>query len=151
MTYEEIERWCEGLANDYTPYGPDRTMIIKDLKGRFLEVYKQGQIDAREGGELTPDELVVACRNIGVDLTCGFCASLFYTGGVDPGIKHGVKCSTLKDLDESFVSLMDRMIEVLHDVLDLDGTETGEVQDEAMNNAQDFYDMLTEIRSGETN
>lgn len=28
---------------------------------------------------LTDDELVVACNNIGYDLTCGACAELFYT------------------------------------------------------------------------
>jgi hypothetical protein len=31
-------------------------------------------------GTLTPDEAVVAARNVGVDLTCGECAALFYTG-----------------------------------------------------------------------
>jgi len=35
---------------------------------------------AREVGRLTWDELIVACRNIGYDLTCGACAGLFYTG-----------------------------------------------------------------------
>ncbi len=29
---------------------------------------------------LTHEELVVACRNIGFDLTCGACAGQFYTG-----------------------------------------------------------------------
>lgn len=29
---------------------------------------------------LTHDELAVACRNIGFDITCGSCASVFYTG-----------------------------------------------------------------------
>lgn len=32
------------------------------------------------GGDLTADELLMACRNIGHDITCGACASLFYTG-----------------------------------------------------------------------
>ena len=31
-------------------------------------------------GGLTHDELVVACKNIGWDLTCGSCASVFFTG-----------------------------------------------------------------------
>jgi hypothetical protein len=31
-------------------------------------------------GTLTPEEAVVAARNVGVDLTCGECAALFYTG-----------------------------------------------------------------------
>ena len=29
---------------------------------------------------LTDEQLVVACRNIGYDLTCGACAAVFYTG-----------------------------------------------------------------------
>jgi hypothetical protein len=29
---------------------------------------------------LTEKELVVACKNVGVDLTCGACAGVFYTG-----------------------------------------------------------------------
>ena len=31
-------------------------------------------------GALTAEELIVACKNIGFDLTCGRCAELFYTG-----------------------------------------------------------------------
>jgi guanosine-3',5'-bis(diphosphate) 3'-pyrophosphohydrolase len=31
-------------------------------------------------GGLTNDEIVVACRNVGVDLNCGACASNFFTG-----------------------------------------------------------------------
>ncbi len=41
---------------------------------------------------LTHEELVVACRNIGYDLTCGQCASVFYTGaGTYP---HDDTCGT---------------------------------------------------------
>ena len=29
---------------------------------------------------LTYEELIVACKNIGYDLTCGACAGVFYTG-----------------------------------------------------------------------
>lgn len=31
-------------------------------------------------GGLTHDEIMVACKNVGVDLTCGACAGVFYTG-----------------------------------------------------------------------
>ncbi len=31
-------------------------------------------------GALTAEELIIACKNIGFDLTCGRCAELFYTG-----------------------------------------------------------------------
>jgi hypothetical protein len=45
-------------------------------------------------GLLTHVELVAACRNIGFDLTCGQCASIFYTGvGVHP---HDEACATVR-------------------------------------------------------
>jgi hypothetical protein len=44
---------------------------------------------------LTHQELAIACRNIGLDLTCGACACLFYTGhgGV---YEHDATCKTDK-------------------------------------------------------
>lgn len=43
---------------------------------------------------LTHEQLVVACANIGYDLTCGQCASVFYTGtGIYP---HDETCKTPK-------------------------------------------------------
>lgn len=39
-------------------------------------------------GGLSHDELVVACKNIGFDLTCATCASVFYTGMSLPGDTH---------------------------------------------------------------
>jgi hypothetical protein len=41
---------------------------------------------------LTHEEMVVACRNIGFDLTCGACASLFYTGTAP--YAHDTSCQT---------------------------------------------------------
>lgn len=43
------------------------------------------------GGELTYQELVTACRNVGIDLTCGGCATAFYTGTNAP---HDTHCTT---------------------------------------------------------
>lgn len=34
----------------------------------------------KSGGDLNYEELVLACKNVGVDLTCGACAGIFYTG-----------------------------------------------------------------------
>lgn len=43
------------------------------------------------GGDLTHEELVAACKNIGYDLTCGACAAIFYTGVGLPGDVHTCK------------------------------------------------------------
>ena len=44
------------------------------------------------GGDLTHDEIVIACRNFGIDITCGNCAMLFYTGF--GGYPHDEHCKT---------------------------------------------------------
>ncbi len=41
--------------------------------------------DGANAGALTAAELRTACRNVGVDLECGVCAAIFYTGGSDAG------------------------------------------------------------------
>lgn len=53
-----------------------------------------GEVSA---GTLTPEGAVIAARNVGVDLTCGECAALFYTGhpsvpGQPPA--HKLSCKT---------------------------------------------------------
>src|ERR1019366_9566605 len=51
------------------------------------------QLLKSSGGDLKFDQLVVACKNIGYDLTCGQCAAVFYTGwGNYP---HHKGCSTV--------------------------------------------------------
>lgn len=40
--------------------------------------------------DLTQAQLVKACANVGVDLTCGACAATFYTGAA-PGLAHTCK------------------------------------------------------------
>ncbi len=42
----------------------------------------------RAEGWLSQSNLVIACRNIGFDLTCGACAMLFYTGYTGPTARH---------------------------------------------------------------
>ena len=44
------------------------------------------------GGELTLAEMVCALKNIGFDLTCGQCASIFYTGSGT--YQHDATCQT---------------------------------------------------------
>ena len=41
------------------------------------------------------EKLVQACRNIGYDLTCGHCATVFFTGVGVPG-SHEPQCSTIR-------------------------------------------------------
>ena len=53
-----------------------------------------GKVRDFSGGGLTFDELVAALRNLGFDLTCGHCASVFYTGSaLEP---HDDSCQTRK-------------------------------------------------------
>jgi len=42
---------------------------------------------AKPSNGLTHEEIVVACRNVGIDLECGACAAQFYTGSA-PGLTH---------------------------------------------------------------
>ena len=49
------------------------------------------------------DQLVVACKNIGYDLTCGQCAAVFYTGwGNYP---HSENCSTVALQNDQITAL----------------------------------------------
>jgi hypothetical protein len=54
------------------------------------------------GGDLTFDQIVAACENIGYDLTCGRCAEVFYTGGSgaphDEGCKARTECEAANRL-----------------------------------------------------
>lgn len=52
---------------------------------------------------LTHDQIIVAGRNFGIDLTCGGCASIFYTGWSED---HDETCqthSTIKSLRQDVV------------------------------------------------
>ncbi len=44
------------------------------------------------GGDLTGDEILRACRNMGIDLACGACMSVFYTGA-EHGVPHDEDCA----------------------------------------------------------
>lgn len=57
---------------------------------------------------LTYDQLVVACRNIGYNLTCGRCAEVFYTG--ISLAEHDAGCTSL-DIAKMFHARSGRRIE----------------------------------------
>ena len=65
---------------------PERRLIMVDTGEMWISA-NETMLDAirvnptRHGGDLKFSELVVACANVGVDLNCGTCASVFYTGG----------------------------------------------------------------------
>lgn len=46
------------------------------------------------GGELSFPEMAMALKNIGFDLTCGQCASRFYTGSGTNNFDHDATCHT---------------------------------------------------------
>jgi hypothetical protein len=61
---------------------------------------------------LTDDEVVIACENIGYDLTCGACAERFFTGG-SWGSEHDEGCATLPALkirNEVTITLVNKPI-----------------------------------------
>jgi hypothetical protein len=54
----------------------------------WLEGWRAG---AASGRGLTDDELRIALANVGVDITCGACAELFYTGHYNAKHTHARK------------------------------------------------------------
>lgn len=74
----------------------DLEVLLEDLResdgGRPMSAALIELALGRSRGGLTCDEILAACRNLGYDLTCGQCASVFYTGaGTCP---HDSSCST---------------------------------------------------------
>ena len=78
------------IAYRVTVKGPRRA--AREEAERDAEVYRRCLETPRSGDGLTHANLVVACRNIGFDLTCGACAALFYTGF--GGEEHEPTCNT---------------------------------------------------------
>jgi hypothetical protein len=46
---------------------------------------------------LSDEDAIIACGNIGYDLTCGACAERFFTGG-SWGTEHDEGCKTIPEL-----------------------------------------------------
>lgn len=45
--------------------------------------------------DLTHDQVVAACENFGIDLGCGHCASIFFTGATAEMGVHDIGCKTV--------------------------------------------------------
>lgn len=58
---------------------------------------------------LSHDEIIVACRNVGLNLECGGCAAVFYTGY---GAPHDENCSA----DKSTVEEKARVVRIVTDL-----------------------------------
>jgi hypothetical protein len=50
---------------------------------------------------LTHTEIEVACRNVGIDLSCGACATLFYTGTDAEDLSHSTNCPRQEQLHKN--------------------------------------------------
>ncbi len=100
MAKNTIDRWRVGRTSGKTIYRDEESVGRADTR----EVAKM-LVDAANAAEIRPpvsplakhltyEEIEQACRNVGLDLRCGSCACLFFTGfgGYDhmPGCKSNV-------------------------------------------------------------
>lgn len=79
-----LERAENGAAVEWQGSPRDLLALIRhDIEsGAHVrdDTFKSVQNLNEGAGGLTYDQIVVACRNVGVDLRCGACAGVFYTG-----------------------------------------------------------------------
>jgi hypothetical protein len=65
----------EKIAND------KRAMLVRENTALRNEIASEGvDKDWKKATKFTIEQIVRACRNVGIDLDCGACASLFFTG-----------------------------------------------------------------------
>lgn len=72
---EEIA-WHDYCGVEFSTVEADGTVVPLEVLAEFV---KRSQENQPPQG-MTFEEIEVACRNIGYDLSCGTCASVFYTG-----------------------------------------------------------------------
>lgn len=104
--YPLVEKWIDAFGEDDGLDNPLwdalRQAVHNEVKaaldsaklvpGRLPLKNSKGEVRDFSGGGLTFDELAIALRNLGFDLTCGHCAGVFYTGSaVEP---HDNTCQT---------------------------------------------------------
>lgn len=70
---------------------------------------KQSKTTEMGSGGLTYEQIQVACKNIGHDLSCGACAAIFFTGVGLPWDKHSCDKSKEKSAAETMGALMRRI------------------------------------------
>lgn len=76
------DRICTGCGAT----GPTKPFSCSDVSMRLCASCAPRLGDASPG--LTEAQLITACLNVGVDITCGACAMLFYTGFTGPTSRH---------------------------------------------------------------
>ena len=83
--HEEMLQALRRLENEYCSASVRNDVMAKVMarieelrEAVVLEIERRAPVNMASG--LTDAELVIACRNIGFDLTCGACAGRFYTG-----------------------------------------------------------------------
>lgn len=65
-----------------------KTLTKGEIRESFIGDTPMAIENRRDG--LSHEEIIVACRNVGLNLECGGCASVFYTGTDAP---HDENCS----------------------------------------------------------
>lgn len=86
--------WCHCKRE-----GKDPKEALNGL-AQLMKAFGRGM---QASGGLSHAELLLACNNIGYDLSCGACASVFYTGMGLPGDTHTCRQSMGKKLEELVV------------------------------------------------
>ncbi len=85
LTWDEATK--TSCANRNIATGEELTEDYAQFDALFAS-YSAQMVDhssGRPGGDLTAAQILVACENMGIDLTCGNCAGRFYTGtGLGP-------------------------------------------------------------------
>jgi hypothetical protein len=91
-----LASWIERLLTPGTDdRQPNRRAI--EVAREISEVRNKLIRASQEAVRMTEDEAVIACENIGYDLTCGACAERFFTGG-SWGSEHDTSCATIPAL-----------------------------------------------------
>lgn len=78
-----------GSESDYEPNLEGPGAVTKE---QFMSADSKQVVKTIRGGGLEFEQAVVACKNIGYDLTCSRCAEVFYTGATTS--PHDGHCST---------------------------------------------------------
>lgn len=84
--WTDSERAARYVVEHYPKAFPNGHLVDE-----LVEQFRQVRRDERGGMGLAYAEMKQACRNVGVDLDCGACAAVFYTGLAMVGDEHTCK------------------------------------------------------------
>jgi hypothetical protein len=96
---------------------------------------------------LTFDELIIACRNVGIDLSCSLCAIMFFTGtGTGTG-KHSAECFSYREA-RTYAEVLDNIREALGQAMTHYLVMADDVKElvEAIENDKDAKAVLKKLR-----